>query len=419
MAANAVRKRRLEELLHLAQTYQGCNRKELARQLGRDASNLVPESGVPKVDLVVELARVLDWPVEAVIDAMWTDVGALTNGAPEASQPEGFEAIDAAALAAHHAGRYGDMVNLARRAFQAARDGEERAKACNREAGGWDGMGRYRNAQEALQRGLRERGATRDRRLLLQSNLANSYYTLWQLVEGRSVAGDVISAYLEQAPATKTAAVARATAYYVRGNCHRRMIEAEPERAAALARAAIEDLDQARRHFLDLARTHQDDSYAGIAHTCEGGILEAQVVLGERKAGAVLDQIIDALDALSDPATWPSGDWLESWGWWCIIGCNVALRHIDDQIDLQHRMAILTNKADEIASRLGNWSMRERIFTMEYARRERFCDWSGVEIDWTVDNDDVRVIAGTMGRFPGFQETGWRILRTARYVKEN
>jgi hypothetical protein len=33
-----------------------------------------------------------------------------------------------------------------------------------------------------------------------------------------------------------------------------------------------------------------------------------------------------------------------------------------------------------------------------------------------IDSDDIRVIAGTMGRFPTFRKTGWRILHTAQIV---
>ena len=80
-------------------------------------------------------------------------------------------------------------------------------------------------------------------------------------------------------------------------------------------------------------------------------------------------------------------------------------------------MAVFTNKADEIADRMRNWAIRERVFTMEYARRQRFVDWTGMEADWAIDSDDVRVITGTMGRFPAFRHTAWRILRTAKVVK--
>jgi hypothetical protein len=77
-------------------------------------------------------------------------------------------------------------------------------------------------------------------------------------------------------------------------------------------------------------------------------------------------------------------------------------------------MAICTNKAFEIAERLDNWSIRERAFTMERFRRERVTEETGFEPDWLLDAEDVRLLAGTMGRFPSFRDTGWRILESAR-----
>jgi len=112
------------------------------------------------------------------------------------------------------------------------------------------------------------------------------------------------------------------------------------------------------------------------------------------------------------------GDQLESCGWWCIFACNIALRHLDDDRALQRHMAVFTNKAEEIADRLNNWSMHERIFTMQFTRWERAVSATGLDIPCIVDNDDVRVIAGAMGRFPSFRETGWRILRSAGIVDD-
>jgi hypothetical protein len=84
-----------------------------------------------------------------------------------------------------------------------------------------------------------------------------------------------------------------------------------------------------------------------------------------------------------------------------------------------HRaMAIFTNKAIEIADRLGNWSLRERAFSLEQMRRERLEKSTGFEAEWILDEEDVRTIAGTMGRFPSFRETGWRILADARIVEK-
>ena len=72
MNATTVRKKRLEQLLELAQAYKGWSRRELARALGRDPTKLVPGTGIPKLDFVVELAGVLDWPVGEVAGFLWS-----------------------------------------------------------------------------------------------------------------------------------------------------------------------------------------------------------------------------------------------------------------------------------------------------------------------------------------------------------
>ncbi|MHC4710469.1 MAG: hypothetical protein ACYTA3_08610, partial [Planctomycetota bacterium] len=107
---------------------------------------------------------------------------------------------------------------------------------------------------------------------------------------------------------------------------------------------------------------------------------------------------------------------LESYGWWCIYGCNIALRHLADEREVQQHLAVFTNKADEIANQLDNWSMRERVFSMQYTTWARATEFTCFEIPCVIDSDDVRVITGTIGRFPTFRKTGWRILHTARIV---
>ena len=74
-------------------------------------------------------------------------------------------------------------------------------------------------------------------------------------------------------------------------------------------------------------------------------------------------------------------------------------------------------KADDIAEQIDNWSIRERVFTMEHSRWERAVGCTGFDIPRIVDDDDVRVITGTMARFPTFYDTGWEILRSARVIR--
>lgn len=415
MVASENRRQRLEQLLELAQAYRGWSRKRLAKALRRDPTKMIPESGNPKLDFVLDLSRALDWPLDVVVESMFGADEPVHSNVPMDSLD--VEALDAAAKTAHREGRYADMITLARRAYMTANDPEQRAIACNREAGGWDGLGRYSCVLDAVQRGLRESDVSTDVRMLLQVNLANSYYTLWQLLESRATARDLIEWFEDHPPATKRQFVVQAFAYYVRGHSFRRLIEQEPKHAVHFAELAAIDLEHSRQLHERLADEFADEAYRGIARTCEGGMLEVDVTLGRREASEVLDRFSSELDELVDPAAYPVGDQLEAMGWWCIFACNIALRHIHDEKQLQQAMAVFTNKADEIANHLDNWSMRERVFTMEFARRQRLSDWTGIESEWTIDNEDVRVLAGTMGRFPAFHGTGWQILRTARIVR--
>lgn len=409
------RRRRLAHLLELAQNYRGWSRRELARALGRDPTKLIPGSGIPKLDLVVDLAAVLDWSVEDVVGFFWSREEAAEETAEQRSHD--FAGLDQQARDAHRSGQYMLMTKLAETAYGIAQTPDERARACNREAGGWDGMGRFQNSLRAVQRGLQEPGVGGELRRMLQSNLANAYYTLWSLVEAKSIAGDLIEWYRHNPPESPRDRRSQAFAHYVRGHAHRRLLGNEHDRAVHFARLAQQDLSLAEQLYLDIERETGDASFAGIANTCRGGRIEVDVTLGLRTPGAAVEAFRRGLDA--DIAEARPGDWLESWGWWCIFACNVILRSISDEQELQHLMAIFTNKADEIAEALDSWTIRERVFTMEHTRWERAVGCTGFQIPHTVDKEDIRVITGTMARFPAFRETGWHILRSARLVAES
>lgn len=405
------RKERLEQLLQLAQHYRGSNRRDLARTLGRSTSRLVPDSGMPKLDLIMDLTELLDWRVEDVVGHLWT--GDASEAAPD-ERP--FIALEQQARQAHREGRFHDAVRFAQAARGAAHDPEERARAAIREASAWDGLGRYTRAMDVTRRGLTECAATRSTRLALQGNLAGEYYTLWHLLEARTMAHDLVEEFRASPPSGKWQSATEAFAYYTRGHASRRLLVAEEFRAASHARAAADDLERARVLHEELAERFDDEAYVGIANTCLGGLYEVEAVLGVRAPEHVLSLYERGLGGLVEIDPSGSGDWLESYGWWCIFGCNVALRAVGDPKELQRWMALFTNKADEIAERLDNWSLRERVLAMDFARRERLNDWTGVGEEYTLDADDVRLISGAMGRFPSFQQIGWRILESAKVL---
>ena len=66
-------KSKLSCFVDLARVYRGWSRTELSRVLGRDPSKIIPESGNPKLDLLVGLAEALDWSVGDVAESVWCD----------------------------------------------------------------------------------------------------------------------------------------------------------------------------------------------------------------------------------------------------------------------------------------------------------------------------------------------------------
>ena len=404
------RRRRLERLLDLAQVYRGWTRKDLAQSLGRDPTKLVPGSGNPKLDLIVSLAEVLDWSIEEITNCLWK----TGQGEQLTVDEMTFDDLDDLAREAYRRGDYREMIRLAVRSRRTASSPEERARSWNRELGGWDGLGRFSRTLEAAREALRESPISTDLRRLLQGNLANSYYVLWHLTEARATAGDLVDHFASHPPTTDRDRRTMAFSHYVLGHTHRRLIDVEPLHAGRHAQMSQRHLMKSKDLYSSLADTLGAHLH-GIARTCHGGLLEAKVFSGELDCRDALAEINDCLGRVIDPSA-VSGDDLESYGWWCIFGCNLTLRHISDERDLQRYMATFTNKADEIANALDNWAMRERVFSMQYAGHRRFVGWTGQPLRMTIDSDDVRMITGTMGRFPQFRKTGWDMLENACIV---
>jgi hypothetical protein len=248
---------------------------------------------------------------------------------------------------------------------------------------------------------------------MLQANLANAHYTLWHLLEARTVARDLIERLDHDADRGEATRVALALAHYVRGNVARRQLDDETTDRSEIAQESADHLRRSIALHLDLAADFASPAYEGVANTARGGLLEVEVAMGVVEPREAIDRILAGIERVIDPATASlPGDLLESWGWWSIFGCNIALRHLD-QATMHRPMAILTNKATEIANVLGNWALRERAFTLENFRRQRIADLTGMQPDWFLDEEEIRTISGTMGRFPGFREVGWRILDAA------
>lgn len=411
------RRVRLHQLLELTQAAHGWSRRRLGRALGRNPSRLVPESGIPKLDLVMKVAELLRWSASDVISYIWGQDEVL-GVAPPRPVPDGvvpgalaWAAHSADAGEAHRRGLFRDALTHAREAWRSAVTPAERALARNRESGAWDGMGCYLQALTAARAGLCERTVPGAIRRMLQANLANAYYGLAQHTEARAVARQLLDDYESRGVTSPRDRKTRAFAAFVFGQTiRRRSIEAADR---TLAREARQALRAAWDALDDVATALQDPALAGMANTVRGALIEVDALVGRRTPRAALDALCGGLDAVVDCGSCVCADWLESYGWWCVSGCTVATRMLPADRDAECFIAVLTNKGDEIAERLGNWSIRERILTVQYLG-----DAAAGRVEPVLDEEDIRQIAGTMGRFPQFRQAGWGLLRSSRLVSD-
>ena len=214
---------RLAKVIDLARVYRDCGVEELARDLGRDPTRLVSDSGNPKIDLVIGLSRVLEWPVTEVVKAIRGDDGVPEPPASNSKTFQKYSELMEESLKAHRSGRWQELLDIAKAMLVTATTPDEHALACNRMSGAFDGMGRYAHALKTLQQGMNEHGVSESVGILLRANLANAHYALWNLAEARAISGEVIDE-ARPIPGTKIAlgsgVEGRDDAHYVRASTY-------------------------------------------------------------------------------------------------------------------------------------------------------------------------------------------------------
>jgi len=402
---------RLRKLVDIVQVYRRWTRQQVAEALGRETSKLVPESGNPKLDLVMAISAAMDWDPGHVAQCVWKVGGKDGPMSPSRAPQE----LETEAALAERACQWQGLARVAHVQRACAADGAGRALAFRRLALASAGIGRFTDTLRFAQAGLGERGVPSRTRLLLMRDLAVAHDALGHLVESGAVATQIITRF-GTASAGPIERESLAHAFWLRANASRRRIDEDPAAAEAHAADASADLHAAARAYEAIAEVSESPSAQAMSHRCAGALVECGTVDGSIAPADGLRHIEQALGAVVDVDEYPAGDWLESHGWWAAFGCSIALRSLSGA-SLQRAMAVFTNKAAEIAERVDSWTLRERAFSYEHLRRERASDEAGVSAEWLLDRDELRTIAGTIGRFPAFREVGMQILGTARLLE--
>jgi tetratricopeptide (TPR) repeat protein len=382
----------------------------------RDPHNLVPSSGVPRLDLVLRLAEALEWTPQGVIDELCRELPVRRGAGPDG---QSFDDLDRSAFELQQQARFADLLSVAAAMRHAAVTGAQRATAKLREHAGWEGLGRYTLALAAVQEGLREIELPEAVSLALRTNLANCHLSLGHLDEALALASSLISALHATGPVADAYFEPNlGYLHYIRGSCHRIRAGAVLRTREADARCALGDLVTAQALLRQPASLPPAPVFSGLAKLCEGAVWELRTLIGEVPPETALDAILAELEQTLDPAASTQPSLLEALGWWCVFGCNIALRGPLGSSRIDLAMGVFTNKADELAARLGNWLLRERVWTLELQRREYMAARAGAAEPPSLDSEDARSIIGTMGRFPAFRATGWDILQSSQLSRE-
>jgi tetratricopeptide (TPR) repeat protein len=406
MAQRRPRKEQLERLLLLARDYRGWSARELARALERDPHNVVPPGGVPRLDLVLRVAEVLDWPVDCVIDDLCKPPVKAGEALPS---PEEYSRLTEAAYEAIRASRHAEGLEFIMRARMASSTPDERAYTFIHEYRSLELQGRYGEAIECARRGLRIARPTSRVGCWLRGYLASSHLIMGDAVESMGLATHLVD-HLSRMSLDETDRALLAMALSVRGQSHRALAVREDPISVVEAQQAVLDLEQAATLFRQQARRREVPTDVIGAEIADAARLEARVLLGDVAPAVAVPQVLDKLEEVPPPGLGVGIEWPIALGWWCIHGCNIVLRAMHDLPDPQQTMAVLTNKADECAAISGNWALRERVWMIEHYRRRDLEGANARGERWVLDREELATLTGAMGRFPAIRELGWRVL---------
>jgi tetratricopeptide (TPR) repeat protein len=405
-AREALARERLEELQALARTYRNWSVKELALALGRQPGRLVPDSGMPKIDLVVGLAKALDWPVEAVVDHLMKPASNGRKPAVVHDTAADYARLYNESLEKRLARDYTEAIRLAVRAHAVADTPNRKAAALILEAQTHETMGSYTESVRCLRDATRIDGASVEWRLYSDANLANMMFMQGNGTQALGIATSVLE-YSDKLPSTVVSRTTRMLAHWSRANVLRTAIPLGATSLwRSLAASARDDFHAAQAAGEEIMReVGESPVYCATFLSCiEPLVLEIEAICDEACAESAVRRIL-AIMRDGEPGSLGNG---ERKAWAATALAATVKRFTSDE--MQRRglldMASAVLRAHAVAT--SNWYFAHRHLDLD-AERRRTLAGNGVA-SRALDAVEAKLVAGVLGQIPSARESASEFL---------
>jgi tetratricopeptide (TPR) repeat protein len=387
----ALARERLEELQALARTYRNWSVKELAIALGRQPGRLIPDSGMPKIDVVVGLAKALDWPIEAVVDHLMKP-NARQTVRQGGDKPSDYASLFNESLQKRLERDYFGAIRCAVRAGAVADNPTRRAAAWTIESDAHEASGSYQEALRCLQVASQIGEIALDWRLLIDTKIANVLFMQGGGTQVIGIASSVLD-YAANAEQTHVLDLARSLAYWARGHALRASIPTKGFEAwKSIAANARADFEASRAIALELQA-----SGAGYGDKNLTYLTAIDVILMELHAvtsgsgDAAFESLIPELRNSASGNVGCS----EQKAWSAVVLANTAKRFMPDDMRLWGVVDLCSGVLKAHAVATSNWYFAHRHLELDQERRSRlgFLRFS----THALGPQEARLVAGVLG----------------------
>jgi hypothetical protein len=389
---------RLEELQALARTYRNWSVKELAHALGRQPGRLVPDSGMPKIDLVVGLAKALDWPVEAVVDHLMKPASSSRGAVVQQDTAADYATLYNKSLEMRLARDYAEAIRLAVRAGAVADNPTRRAAALIIEAQAHESMGSFTESVRCLGMATRFDGVEADWRLYVDAHLANMLFMQGHVTQALGVATSVLE-YGEKLQPTVRTSTARMLAHWSRANVLRSAIPSSGEIDAwrPLAESARSDLHAARDLGIELMQDVSDKPiyFRNFVGSIEPLLLELDTICDSASTEQAMRTLIEMVRSTSDGELGHG----QRKAWAAVAIASIARRFVSDEMQRRGLLELASAALRSHAVATSNWYFAHRHLEID-AERRRSLSGNGVA-PRALDAVEAKLVAGVLGQVPG------------------